>query len=793
MTENRKYSYKNECLSVKYNEEENAFEMLFFGAHFIGERMVGRVGKSEAKILRFEIDNGDDHLGDYERVSILFESEKRADRIFSGAIRFYDGFTVVDAINHFTITQKKNKHIFGHPYISFPCFEGEEWQDGLSMLSFKRQAPFNYPEQWQGKVTDSLRDGKNTPLIITDSNYHTVIVSPFNHFLYGTVSISKQPSAVRCGLPRALKEIPEGTSYKTIIVYGKGVNCTIDRYGELLRKESGVEKVGKTQDASLKYISYWTNAGSAYWYNVYKCTSYEETLKKLKEHHDKIGLKIGLYQLDSWWYKRDGNNYISSITEWEPKECVKSKNFNSMFPFLQSFRNITLFTTNRMSYVQSLLNKPIGTHFKQISNLSLYIKGSQVEKNNTNQDLSNQYEFIKEKFAVPRDYENAYGFFKHIFDHPKWRLSLVIHDWLNLMALYHTAFRDINVGPAYFKGLDDALIQTKCYDNEVKHVTLQLCMEVPSITLNSVTMKSVTSLRSTSDSNSFMIEGTKRWWWHLFSSRFINAMGKHSFFDNRFSYKNYLYPMSAYSKFEFIWLGLSCGPIGIGDPIGRENMELINRVINTEGEIIKPDEPCVPLDQCFVNNPHHVEARRGATVYTYSSTGGYKSFYILSFNCHPYARKVAVEFSLGEIDSLMKGDYIMYNYFSGTTACSNEETKHLLHMKRRQFYYHIVSPILRGRAVIGDVSKHVSMSSQIIKGYQIKKNSIDISLGYTESSRCHLLIFSKSKPMCVFWGMDRVGENSKQGPNWHYDIKNSLVHIFNSNISEGEHKVKVIF
>ena len=39
------------------------------------------------------------------------------------------------------------------------------------MHSFKRQVPFNYPIIWKGKVTESLRDGKNSPLLITDERF----------------------------------------------------------------------------------------------------------------------------------------------------------------------------------------------------------------------------------------------------------------------------------------------------------------------------------------------------------------------------------------------------------------------------------------------------------------------------------------------------------------------------------------------------------------------------------------------------------------------------------------------
>lgn len=774
------YRYRNKQIEFAYRDGDSSFELLFFGAPFLGDRLIGRAGKDEARVVKLEVMRGSDVLGDYERVVIDFESDKTSARTFTGAVRFYEDFLIFEVTNHAELTAKKNKHLFGHPFLSFPSFEGSQWQDGLSMLSYKRQAPFNYPEQWQGTVAaDALRSGKNAPLLVTNSHYQTVVLSPLNHLLYGTVSISKQPEAVRCGLPRALNSIPAGTNYETILVYGKGATRTMQRYGELLRLRYGTQPIAPQADVSLRSISYWTNAGSAYWYRAYKRNTYEDTLRKLRAHHEKIGLPIGLYQLDSWWYKRDGNDYISSITEWEPKPEVEAKNFNSMLPFMQKFRLIRLFSQNRMSAVQALLNRPLGTHFKQISSESPYTE---------------QFEFIREQFAVPRNYEQALHFFRHIFDHPKWRLSLIIHDWLHLMGLGHSAFRDIEAGPDYFRALDDALRATPAPDNEEGHLTLQLCMQLPSMTLLSSAMPSVTSLRSTSDSNSFLIEGGRRWWWHLYSSLFINAMGKYGFLDNRFTYKSYLWPFSPYSKFEFIWMALGCGPIGIGDPIGKENMQLIRRVIDARGDIIKPERPCIPLDQAFLHNPGAFSATRGVTVYSSDSVGGHgKAYYLLTFNCQPFGRKVEMSYALSELDDLAPSRYIMYDYFARTATVTDEERVHVFKLARRAFYYHIATPLVEGRAFLGDVSKHVALSRQIVRNCSIESRRVHLTLSYAEGSHCQLLLYSDEKPVEVWFGSSKLAERKGQEKSWSYNGKTSLVSIYNQDIHEGIHEIWILY
>ncbi len=390
---------------VRMDDAEGRFCIRMFNKNILGTRLVARIGKKEAKLINVERMSGIDEDGPHEAWYLTYLSPKDESKTFRCSMKVFSGHTVFETIYDFKVKGKKKKHLYGNPYIAFPCFEGEKWDDGCSCLSFKRQAPFNYPEQWTGRIVDSLRDGKNIPLMVTNERYETVVLSPMNHMLFNTVSISHKPDSIRCGIPRAVKAIEADTRVQTLMVYGKGVNATLDRWGRLLRRHYGVRAAQKDEDVLLKYISYWTNAGSAYWYNAYKKTSYEETLRKLKVRHESIGLSFGSYQLDSWWYKKEGDEYTSGIEEWEPKQSTMSKNFNSMLPFKERYRNLPLFKEGRLSYVQSFLDRPIGCHFKQIAKDAVYV-------------LEDKKKFVIEDFAVPRNAEVAERFFEKLFYHP---------------------------------------------------------------------------------------------------------------------------------------------------------------------------------------------------------------------------------------------------------------------------------------------------------------------------------------------------------------------------------------
>ncbi|WP_172596091.1 hypothetical protein [Petrocella atlantisensis] len=748
---------------IVYNEKENWFDFSVFNKSILGSVIVARVGKEKAIALDMKFEVREDGFGPYEQWTIEYGPAEKKKGSFTGIIKAYPYFIVFETINHHEIKGKKNKHPYGNPYISFPSFEGEYFEGNCTCLSYKRQAPFNYPIQWKGRVIDSLREGKNSPLIITNMAYETVVLSPMTHFLHGTVSINKYPEQVRCGIPRSVERIEKETSFKTLMVIDTGVNKTMNLWGALLRQEHRVEPIGLREDVLLKYISYWTNAGSAYWYRSIHKTSYENTLKKLVAHHESIGLHFGSYQLDSWWYHKDGDHYTSSIVEWEPKEETTGKNFNSMVTAMARAKTIPMFQKDKLSYVQSILKKPIGCHFKQISKDAIYVN-------------DNREDFLIDHFAMPKNKSVAKDLFKRLFNHPRWALSYVIHDWLSFMNERHAGFRSIQMSEDYFEGLDEACLETPSSNNESGHLSLQFCMTQPHMTLNSVKMQSVTSIRSTSDSNSFFVEGPKRWRWHLYASKMIQALGKYAFYDNRRSGKSsYILP-NKYAKFEMIWLGLSCGPIGIGDQLGKENMSLIKKVIKSDGEIIKPDVPAVPLDACYIYNPYDVSSKKGVTVFSYSqmssNTQDYKVLYLLSFNMNPIRKKVTTTYALKETHHTKAGSYVVYDYFSMTLQVCNEQDLKTYSMKGRKIYYHIGAPIVHGFAYIGDVSKHVCASNQLVEHIDIGPNSVTIDISYIrQPQQSQWVCYSQHKPQRITSDLTEISYEFKEGK-LVFDLKN---------------------
>ena len=730
--------------SITYDRNEGRFNIRVFDKLMLGERLVARISKNSAILQSHSHKSGHDHDGCYERWQFEYRSAKNKKKTITCMVVIRETHAIFETKLNFEVKGKSGRYLYGDPYVAFPCFEGDKWDNSLSCISYKRQVPFNYPVLWQGKITASLREGKNVPLIATNAAFETLVLAPLNKMLFNSVAINHHPARISCGLPKMTNNMKKGSKIATILVYGVGVNKTLDHWGELLRRHHGVAAIEKDADVLLESISYWTNAGSAYWYNTYRNTSYEKTLRQLKNYHQSIGLNFGSYQMDSWWYKKEGDLYTSGIVEWEPKGATRGKNFNSLFASRRHHKQVDLFEQNKLSYVQSFLKTPLGCHFKQLSKDSVYYK-------------NNPDDFIMDKFPVPKNKKAATLMFMEIFNHPRWNLTYVIHDWLSYMFDNHRAFQDMDVLKDYFNALNKACRQIGAPQNKRGHLSVQYCMALPNMTVDSGRLESVTTIRSTCDSNSFLVEGTKRWWWHLYSSRLITALGKYPFYDNRYSSKSHTHPLAAYSKFEFIWIGLSCGPLGIGDHIGRENVPLIRRCIKHNGQIIKPDVPAMPLDKCFLYNPHTLTNTKGVAVFSYSAIKAtikmeiapgfeYRVYYLLVYNPHPLGRTVSFSLRVQELPDVMERTYVIYNYFTHKIKKVIIGEISGYRLRRRDFHYEIIAPLVQGIAIFGDVAKHVAMSNQLIAGIEFHEDSCTIKIAYSDGTEKSQYLFYLEMP-----------------------------------------------
>ena len=72
--------------------------------------------------------------------------------------------------------------------------------------------------------------------------------------------------------------------------------------------------------------------------------------------------------------------------------------------------------------------------------------------------------------------------------------------------------------------------------------------------------------------------------------------------------------------------------------------------------------------------------------------------------------------------------YVLYDYFSEEVSVVSALSMNTFVMQRRKFYYHIVAPIESGIAFLGDRSKHVTCSRQLIKNVAFTEFGVTVQV-----------------------------------------------------------------
>ena len=671
----------------------------------------------------------------------------------------------------------------GFPLVAFPSFGGGEWKDDLSGLSYwnsrEKISSFNHPVQFRGTAAGCPRPGKNIPLILADEHFNTLVISPASHFMVGTVATEPQPARLECGFSDGVHEIPARTIYRTIFTFGQGVNRTIDRWGQALRRLHGSRAIDKYEDASLTYLSYWTDAGAAYWYNVMPGKNYEQTLVALAEHHRRSDIPVGAYQLDSWWYHRDGG-YTSSVTRWLPKKSTVLKRHNSLDGNADKDQvtEASLFP-HGLEALQQKIGKPFMAHFKHVSPQSPYIAG------NENSDPPvQQFRFIKEIYAIPDGYDETVRFFRYLADQSGWGLATLEHDWINWIYRGLAAMRRIDAGRDYLKGAADAMLDQDPGNNVVKHRTMQVCMATPEITLQTVECPAITSIRTCYDTDLHVrelgktCEGAWRWWWNTWSGRLVNAVGKHSFHDCRYSNRMGKDHLSSNSELEFLMICLSCGILGLADAIGTEDRELIMRCVNSRGVVLKPERPAEPLDKCYLFDAYTPQAEAGLTVAASNSFEIGRLLYVLDFNCNGAGRTVVNRYGLRDLIVEDAGRVLCYDYRFGACRIITPDTQIERSIEPGDFSYQVLSPVLAERfAVIGVAEKFVTAAEKLVCAISCRGGRLRVVLNNECGDGARLVVWSRLRPGLVELADQRQPRRDPLCPEWHWDPGSQLLTI----------------
>jgi hypothetical protein len=470
------------------------------------------------------VSNGTDSIGVWNQISFDHGTAR------TSSIRLYDNTSVV---------------LFSTRYAQ----DGPNTDPFPSLSSYPQGLfTFNYSGQWTYQF-GSLNN--RAPWLFFDGQANAFILSPASNFM---TAIGQRASDGSLEMPidPQITTLPAGFTQSTLLVIAAGINSTFELWGQTLTSLTGKHRPANDANVLLNQLSYWTDAGSAYYYHPMTASQYAPQLLQMPSQFAPASIPIGSLELDSWYYPK------GSPASW-------TSNGSGMDTFVA---DTTLFPQGLTGFQKSL-GLPLITHARWLDPSS---------------PLRNQYQ-ISGNVAIDPKYWQDYASYMVAND-----VAVLEQDWLSNKAV--TDFNQTDPG-AFLDNMAAALASAGR--------TIVYCMPLSTHILQSAKYDNVVAVRVSSDA--FRRE---KWDQLIFDSPIPGALGLWPFADEF---------QSANVK-DVLLATLTAGPVASGDASGSINAASISQAVRSDGVIVKPDAPMVPTDATFLAVAQSTAAPIVASTYT---------------------------------------------------------------------------------------------------------------------------------------------------------------------------------
>jgi hypothetical protein len=504
----------------------------------------------------------------------------------------------------------------------------------------------------------------STPWLLFDDSANALVISPASHFMVASL-LGDGQSRVAGGCNSHLRNLPAGFSRQTLLAFGTGINRTWDLWGQSLNALRGAKRPANDADVLLKCFSYWTDNGATYYYNYDTNKGYAGTLQSLVAHYRQEQIPVGCLQLDSWWYSKSFTDPDGRVGRTkQPK--LPAGEWNRYGGLLEYKAHPFLFTNGLADFQQSI-GLPLATHNRWVDPASPY---------------HDKYKISGLAAVDPKWWDDIAAYISSC--------GVVVYeqDWLDRIYKFSPEFSSTaDTGETFLREMARA-----CRE---RGLTMQYCMPLPCFFMEGSRYENLTTIRTSTDGF-----GQARWNDFLYTSRLASALGIWPWAD----------VFDSAGSDNMLLATLSAGPVGIGDAIGKENKANIFKSVRADGVIVKPDVPCVPLDQCYVADA----ANRGEPLLaaTYTSHNGLRAGYVFAFNRNR-TQPMSAHFTPGELGNT--GKVCLYDSAAGTLAPLNSNERFTVSLPPNAARFYIVAPVGgSGIAFFGDIGKFVSTGKQRI-------------------------------------------------------------------------------
>jgi hypothetical protein len=508
-------------------------------------------------------------------------------------------------------------------------------------------------------------------------------------------------------------------------------------------------------DISLSHLGYWTDNGAYYYYNPMRGKSMSETLVEVKHHLREIGLPVRYYNIDSWWYQKNVSALKRRLIGWFGR--IIGGGLYGGATLYEPDPDQMHVTVGELS---RLVEAPFVAHHRWFHADTPYKSKFHFYVN------KNVYNFLNK---LVRGFDDRSvcierGFWEMLMADAARDNSLVWEqDWLL------PQFKAIDALQTR-TGLADQWLVNMGEAAREQGVTILYALSSPGINLTSVKLEAVSSVRTAQDYH-------PRWPRSYDYKPFVQsnilafALRLWPFKDVFRSTREGIINGEVMPEFMALVSALSCGPVGVGDKIGKFGVETILRTCRKDGLILKPDKPLRAADRMYTPHDKYFLAT------THSEIDGRRWDYIVinHLNLRQPRDKTITKEDIGIWE-----DRVAYNYFR--KAFHHLDDEHPLddRIKRGGFDYWIATPYLKeGFAVIGDIAKLTTMSFKAFRSLEVDKEGVRLVIESVAGETIQLLMYDRGRIQAVEVGGQGVNKIemeflealplSEGGNRWYYD------------------------
>lgn len=408
------------------------------------------------------------------------------------------------------------------------------------------------------------------PLVLYAANGTSVAVGPTSRFKVGVMARVEGTRLVG-GAHGMVELLPEGyTTSFGLVGRQDGVTAAMLSYGSMLRRafDADSSKLHLNRDVLSRQVHYVTDAGALlnycdYWPGCVKakagCTPQGRTLQAVSEYHVSLGLNVGVYHVDPYWYSHTANGGCDDFL---------ARNWSAS-PF--HWPNGT-FSTPMMLFLAEFASCQAGNVYcDEFGFEGTSISGADAER------------FFLTRFRSM----SVGGRFK----------AMTLDNVQDVWWSSPRRLTDVYEQEMYDQGLSKAAL---AFDVPIR-VDQQMVGDV----LGSVQYGARTVARCTGDSDPTGGSEASRWKQLASNSLLMRAVGVRPMVDVLWTEPDERDPRWSSNvcrsnvQYDLITAVLTTGPVGFGDLISHTNASLLQGALRTDGTILKPASAALLTDRYY--------------------------------------------------------------------------------------------------------------------------------------------------------------------------------------------------